>query len=137
MNYDVWNILHDGRIKAAAGHVPGDVTFKIEIAYLCGKLPTSSTHLHVRLCHCTRLCFKPWDGDPCTDVAEFGSRNVWILQADQEGDHIRIDFNEGHLEIVYDSAEIYLAEGTPISQPDLEDATRRYWTEWSEKNARK
>jgi len=38
MDVATWNVLHDGRVIAAEGSVPGDLMLSVEIAYLCGHL---------------------------------------------------------------------------------------------------
>ena len=132
----VWNTLHDGSIASVTGLVPGDVDVRVEIAYLCGKLPTAATHLTVRLRGCRRFEYRPFDGEAVAELSAIAAANIEILSAKEAGDSVSVDCVDGVLDLLYDRAEILLAEGQPISQSDLDAAADRYWNEW-EDNARR
>jgi hypothetical protein len=137
LNYALWNTLHDGCIKSVEGTIPGDVTITVDISYLCEKLPTVAKHLKVHLQQCSCLEFQPFQGGSITEFGELASCGVEILSAGEEGNFVNICCANGSLKLAYMRAETHLAEGSLVTQTELEAAADTYWKEWSLKNAPK
>lgn len=133
MDYAVWNTLHDGSIESIGGVVPGDVAIQVGIAYLCEKLPTTANYLVVHLRGCTRFEYQPFDGETDSDLAHIVASDVEILSAKEVQGLVSVVCVNGFLKLAYNRTEISLAEGTVVSQSELEAAAKRYWTEWEEK----
>lgn len=132
----VWNTLHDGTIERLQGSVPGDLTLTVGIAYLCGKLPTTSQHLVVRLRGCARFDYAPFHGEPVINLAELAALQIEVLSARRVHGFISVCCTAGFLTLAYESVEVSLAEGTRVSQVELEAAADRYWTDWTERSKR-
>lgn len=141
MDVATWNVLHDGRLIAAAGSVPGDVKLSIEIEYLCRHLPTQSRHLFVRLNGCERLEFQPYEQPPISKLAVITAFGLELLSAEIAGEFMNIDCADGsyggNLLLRYVSAELSTAEGQPLSQSDVESAAERYWSEWQKRHVKR
>lgn len=130
MDYAVWNTLHDGSIESIGGSAPGDVCVRVGIAYLCGKLPTAATYVIVHLRGCRQFEYRPCEGDAVTDPAAIVAADLEVLSAEEVNGAVSIACGSGFLQLAYDRVDIALAEGQMISQPELEAAADRYWTEW-------
>lgn len=131
----VWNTLHDGVIIAADGSVPGDVRLSIEIGYLCKMLPTASDRLTVRLLGCSSIHVKPFEDQPSTDIASLVGQEVLSVNEAADG-MVVVNCVEGLIELGYAGVSLQLAEGTSITQAELEAAANRYWTEWEARHKR-
>lgn len=136
VDYAIWNTLHDGSIESVGGSAPGDVHIRVVIAYLCGKLPTSATHIVVHLRGCRQFEYRPFDGDAVTDLFAIASADIEVLSAEEVGGVVSVACVDGFLQLAYDQVDVTLADGQKISQAELEAAADRYWTEWEE-NARR
>ena len=132
MDHAVWNTLHDGSIESVGGAVPGDVHVRVEIVYLCGKLPTAASHVIIHLRSCRQFEYHPWAADPVTDLAAIVLADLEILSAEEVNGAVSVACGSGFLQLAYDRVDIALAEGQLISQTELEAAAERYWTEWEE-----
>ena len=132
MDHAVWNTLHDGSIESVGGSVPGDVHVRVEIVYLCGKLPTAASHVIIHLRGCRQFEYHPWAADPVTDLAAIVLADLEILSAEEVNGAVSVACGSGFLQLAYDRVDIALAEGQLISQTELEAAAERYWTEWEE-----
>jgi hypothetical protein len=136
MDFAVWNTLHDGSIQSIAGAIPGDVAVRVQIEYLCEKLPTAADYVTVHLRGCRRFEYQPYKGGAIAALPEIAEAGVVVLSANEAGGSIAVTCASGSLHLAYDRAEISLAEGQALSQAELEAAAHRYWTEW-EQNARR
>jgi hypothetical protein len=132
MDYAVWNTLHDGSIDAIHGSVPGDLHVRVDIEYLCQKLPTKASHVVVHLRGCRQFAYRPFEGGAVNDLQEIATAGVEVLSAKEVSGSVSVCCVGGFLNLAYDRAEISLAEGRAISQAELEAAADRYWTEWKE-----
>ena len=137
MDYAVWNTLHDGSIESISGQLPGDISVRVDISYLCAKLPTSADYIIVCLRGCRLFEFHPYEGDAIRDLRELEALCIEVLSARIKKDTLSVVCTDGFLKLAYERAEISLAEGTHISQAELFSAAERYWAEWSNQNRRK
>jgi hypothetical protein len=134
MNLATWNVLHDGRVIAAEGSVPGDLRLSIEIAYLCHHLPTKAEHLIVTLVGCDRFEYQPYEQAPLAEPSAIAALGLELLTAGAGLDSgcINIECADGgyggRLLLRYASAHLHTAEGDPLSQSELESASERYWS---------
>jgi hypothetical protein len=81
MDVATWNVLHDGRVIAATGTIPGDVRLSIEIAYLCRHLPTEAEHLVVTMVGCERFEYQPYEQPPVADPSAVAALGLELLSA--------------------------------------------------------
>lgn len=140
MDPDTWNVLHDGRIIAAQGQIPGSLQLSIEIDYLCNYLPTQANYLIVNLSGCKRFDYQSHDGQFTQDPSLVAAMGITILSADAAPDHLNIaclgPTASGELLLQYDTAQVTSAEGQTFSQSAIESAAETYWTNWQQ-NIRK
>jgi len=137
MDVAMWNTLHDGRVSAADGAVPGDVRLSIEIAYLCRHLPTQAQHLSVTLGGCEQFEYQPHDGPKLDAPSAVAALGLDVLTARINGGCVRVECADrgagGSLVLRYASAQIQTAEGCPLSQAEIEEAAERYWSLWEQR----
>ena len=81
MDVATWNVLHDGRVIAAEGSVPGDLRLSVEIAYLCHHLPTKAEHLVVTLVGCERFEYQPYEQAPQAEPSAIAALGLELLTA--------------------------------------------------------
>lgn len=136
VDFAVWNTLHDGSIESINGSVSGDVHVRLDIDYLCEKLPTEANHVVVHLRGCRQFEYRPFQDEPVDNLREIASADVEVLGAKEVGDSVSVCCVRGFLNLIYDRADVSLAEGREITQAELEAAAHRYWTKWAE-NARR
>ena len=67
MDVATWNVLHDGRIAATKGDVPGNLILTIEIAYLRRHLPSRCRDLSLTLLGCERFEYQPHEEPALTE----------------------------------------------------------------------
>ena len=139
MDTGFWDVLHDGKVVAASGAVPGDLRLSIRIAYLCGHLPTGADHVSVTLAACERLEYRPYQEPPVPGPAAIASLGLVLLSAELVNGSVSVECADGgyggQLLLRYSSAHAATAEGRPLSQPDLESAAARYWSRRRQRHA--
>jgi hypothetical protein len=134
LDYGVWNTLHDGTVTGVDGGTGGDVTLRVDIAYLCEKLPTESRELDVVLHHCTHLKYIPFEGGVGLGPAELEACDLEILSGALEGGLVCVTCVKGFLWLGYESVSVRLMEGKVVSGESLLGAAREYWEQWRLKN---
>jgi hypothetical protein len=141
MDVDTWNVLHDGRVIAAGGSVPGDLRLSVEIAYLCLHLPTKAEHLVVTLVDCEQFEYRPYQQPALAEPSAVADLGLELLTAGAglDGGCIIIECADGwyggQLLLRYTAAHLHTAEGHPLSQSEVESAAARYWSMWQQKHA--
>jgi len=137
MDPATWGVLHDGVITRALGVVPGDLTLSIEIRYLCGHLPTTAEHLVVMISSCEQFEYRPFEQPPVTEPHAIAALELVLLYANLEESSIRVDCSDGGyggiLLLRYESAQLFTAEGRPLSQSEVESASEQYWALWKQR----
>ncbi len=132
MDVATWNVLHDGRVIAADGAVPGDLWLFVEISYLCHYLPTQAEHLVLTLAGCERLEYQPYEQRPVIGPSAIAALGLELLSAELSGGAINIECADGgyggQLVMQYKSANLSTAEGQSLSQSKVEAAAERYWS---------
>jgi hypothetical protein len=141
MDVATWNVLHDGRVIAAEGSVPGNLRLSVELAYLCHHLPTIDEHLVVTLVGCERFDYQPYKQPPLTEPSAIAALGVELLTAGAGlvGGCINIECADGgyggQLLLRYAAAHLHTAEGHLLSQSEVESASARYWSLWQQRHA--
>jgi hypothetical protein len=125
MGTEFWNIIHDGRIEAIAGQVPGNIVLTIGLEYLCKHLPAEGDTLHATLRDCQLLAYTPFDGSTVTDLQRIAELKVEVLSAVAQVDGVSVCCVNGRLDAAYASVEVRTVDGKLVSQADLEAAGNR------------
>jgi hypothetical protein len=127
---DLWNVLHDGSIKAISGSVPGKVQLTVAIPYLCDLLEDPGETLLITLQDCSCFSFKPWDREnSLTDLAAISALDLEILSIDAHGGIVcAISAVPGGI-LTTEAAGFSLAldTGRPIQLEALLAAAKSYW----------
>jgi hypothetical protein len=136
MDVATWNVLHDGRLTAANGSVPGDLTLTVEIAYLRRHLPSRSRDLSLALLGCERFEYLPYEAPALTEPSAIAALGLELLRAESSDDGLSVECADGSyggkLLVRYENAVFITAEGRTLSQSDLEAASERYWMLWEQ-----
>ena len=137
---DIWNVLHDATLIAAAGSIPGTVALTLECDYLRKRFPVRGEHFVLILEGCSRFQFRPWDEQlpVVSNLAAIAAERLWILSADQRDEHCQIHCQltgkrsgGGSLEIAAQSATLRLDSGATIEMAEIASVAESYWREWS------
>jgi hypothetical protein len=115
------------------GPVPGDLTLRVSIRYLRKRFHGDGTGFLITLHDCTLFQYEPYDEPAITDLAAIQSAGLEILSAEPD-DPLPISCVMGSLFVRYSSASVALDTGGAVSLTDLQEASRSYWREWSERN---
>ncbi len=132
-DYQIWNILHDGGFVDIQGNVPGELTIKVEIAYLANKLKGSFDNILVTLSDCTIFEYERyWSKNKTqtyTSIEELNrvSPGLEVLSCDEENDYLLIADICGTIKVKYHSAKLTLENGNPLSFEELASVSKEYW----------
>lgn len=139
-DYQIWNILHDGALVELQGKTPGDIKIKVKIEYLANKLKGRRDHIYVILKKCLMFEYERQLSKDrvqtykTIDELEGITPALMALSCDEENDYIIIWDICGSIKTKYDSAELKLEDGEPLSFEELDIASEEYWSTWSAKN---
>jgi len=141
MDVATWNVLHDGRLTAAKGSVPGVLTLTVEIAYLRRHLPSRSRDLFLTLLDCEQFEYQPYESQPVADLSVIARLGLELLRAEPSRDCLSVECADGsyggRLMLRYKNAVFTTAEGRTLAQIEVEAAAEWYWALWQQKAARK
>ncbi|MES2639376.1 MAG: hypothetical protein V4850_07820 [Myxococcota bacterium] len=129
MNPEIWGVFHDGSIEAITGSVPGVVELRIDIEYLRDMFDGGGTHLRVRLGGCSRLEYRQYDAQATSDLGVIAFREPEVLSV-YRLEPLVLGWREGELERAYDTMEIFLDTGAPLTEEQLRGTCERYWDDW-------
>lgn len=130
-SHDIWNVLHDGSIVEARSGVPGTVSFKVEIPYLCEVVAAGCTFLWVHLQGCTLVRFFSFESDKYeTDLASIAALEPEVLSAAEEGAGLRVACGDGELFLEYEDAHCVLEGDVPLDFDSIGAASQKYWEDW-------
>jgi hypothetical protein len=127
----VWNVLHDGTIARVSGNLPGDLRLDIEIDYLRRRFEEPGQFIVLTLTGCTRMTFVPWaeGSSSISDPADVGGMGLEIL-SDRKESFCCVHGDGGSLEVVAQSAHLWLDDGRHLSLEELLRVSEAYWDEW-------
>ena len=129
----IWNVLHDGRIVALQGEVPGTIRFHVSIDYLRKRFSDPGETIEVTLNNCTSFAYQD-DGSNefTTDLPAIVATEPEILSAEMRGNTSVIRCVGGTLETSASDGSIMLDSARAITLQELIDVSESYWTEWSQ-----
>ena len=128
---EIWNVLHDGRIVAIVGVVPGDVAIRVKIPYLRKMFSADGEDVILRLANCAKLTMKIWEDDVNTDNPErIVATDTGILSTESEDVPIHIITTMGELDVDFETFSLALDNGRPITFEELCGAYEDYWNRW-------
>jgi hypothetical protein len=131
----IWNVLHDGRIVAASGEVPGTVRVNVSIDYLRERFTDLGKVIEVTLTGCTRFAYKPFEEQEFTTglsaIADFKPE---VSSAELQDGLCKIDCVSGWLEVAAVDGSLSLDSGRAITLQELIDVANAYWKEFGERS---
>nr|WP_319492530.1 hypothetical protein [uncultured Desulfobacter sp.] len=139
-DYQIWNIFHDGELVEIQGKTPGDIQIKVKIEYVANILKGNHNHIDVILKNCSLFEYeRQWSKDSCQiyrtiKELEGISPALVALSCDEEFDYLVIWDICGSIKTKYDSAELKLEDGEPLSFEELDSASKEYWNNWGAKH---
>jgi hypothetical protein len=130
----IWNVLHDGRILAASGEVPGTVRLNVSINYLRERFTDPGKFIQVTLTGCTRFAYKPFDEQAfTTGLAAIADFEPEVLSAELQDGLCKVDCACGWLEVAAVDGSLSIDNGLAITLQELIDVADAYWKEFSER----
>lgn len=135
MKRDFWRFFHDGVIDRISGSVPGNVVVEIEIEYLRQMFEGDGNSFNVNLTVCTKIEYSVYDGAPISDMQEIVSNEPEILYVNETEPEVILDCAIGRLVLNYADARVSLDSGQQVTYEELEQATKKYWSDAREHNA--
>jgi len=131
--FGIWNALHDGEITIAVHEAPDVVVMFVSIPYVRRRLRPLGDSFRLRLRGFRGMVFANDIRDPPETELETIESYV-ILEAKSDTMPATIQLAQGTLMLDFDSLEISLDTGQPISAEEVYRAYEDYWAEWSKRN---
>ncbi len=133
--FAAWNTLHDGEITVIGREEPATVVMFVSIPYLRRRLAPLGDSFALRLRGVRQFAFAVFDAaEITTSVDEIAELRLEILSTDSEAMPVKITTTRGFLTLDFDSLDISLDTGQPVSHEQIDRASAEYWDEWSTAN---
>jgi hypothetical protein len=138
-DYQIWNILHDGALVRLWESTPKNIVIQVEIEYLANKLNGNYNNIFVSLKGCTLFEYEQhWSKDDIrhyssVEELEGISPGLMALSCDEKEDHLEITDICGVIRTKYDSAELTLENGDPLTFEELAAASKEYWDDFGKR----
>ena len=129
----IWGFLHDGSLDRIDGVVPGDVTLHTSIPYLRKAFEPVGDGFIIRLIGCGQFDLTGDNGSVISDLDQIAARSLDILSI-ESWSPLSIYTTDGTLILSYESLEIALDTGQPLTATELVQANAQYWQAWSERH---
>jgi hypothetical protein len=130
--FGIWNALHDGEITIMAREQPDSLIMFVSIPYVRRRIQPLGDSFRLRLGGFRGMAFSYGSGDETYSDLDY-VEGFEILEAKSDTMPATIQLAEGTLMLDFDSLEISLDSGQPISAEEVYRAYEEYWDEWSKK----
>lgn len=133
-----FNTLHDGIICEVTQSPNNYVQIVVECDYLRERIQPVGKYFLLRLQNCRKITFKEFGSDLAIPInsIEKGSIEIEILSAEETRGEVQVICATGELELDFDSASIWINKTQQITQEQLENVAKEYWTEREAKNSK-
>ena len=131
MEFEFWDLLHDGGIDAIHGKVPGKVSIEVSIRYLRQQFPCEGTGFRIDLANCTELTYREYDSTPVADIDAIVALGPEIVSVERSENSIVVNCVTGALTTSYGVATIFLDSGEEVSLNQLAAGSKSYWDAWT------
>jgi hypothetical protein len=129
--FGIWNALHDGEITVVARDEPDSLIVFVSIPYVRRRIEPLGDSFRLRLAGFRGMHFDNGIGDSYSELEDI--EGLEILETKSDKMPAEIQCAQGTLTLDYDSLEISLDSGQPISPEEVYRAYQEYWDEWSKK----
>jgi hypothetical protein len=130
--FGIWNALHDGEITIMHREAPDVLVMFVSIPYVRRRIQPLGDSFRLRLRGFRGMVFANDIRDPPETELDY-IEGYEILEAKSDTMPATIQLAEGTLLLDFDSLEISLDTGQPISPEEVYRAYSDYWDEWSKK----
>jgi hypothetical protein len=127
---DIWNVLHDGEITIMHRESPDVVVMFVSIPYVRRRIQPLGDAFRLRLSGFRGMHFDNGIGGTYSEPREIEGYEILESLSDSMPAKIQL----GTLTLDFDSLEISLDTGQPISAEEVYRASEDYWNEWSAKH---
>jgi hypothetical protein len=132
--FDIWNVLHDGEITVVAREEPDSLIMFVDIPYLRQRIAPLGDSFRLRLGGFRSIGFSNDIGDSYSAITDIAESRLEILSTESEAMPVKIAVAQGTLTIDFDSVDITLDTGQPVTYEQLHRVCEEYWNEWSAKH---
>jgi hypothetical protein len=130
--FNIWNALHDGEITIAERETPEVLVLFVSIPYVRRRIPPLGDSFRLRLGGFRGMVFDNEIGDTSSEVEDL--EGLEILECLSDTMPVMIQVTAGKLMLDFNSLEISLDSGQPITYEEIVRAARDYWDEWSKRS---
>ncbi len=130
--FGIWSALHDGEITIMHRESPDVLVMFVSIPYVRRRIQPLGDSFLLRLTGFRGMVFADDIGDPPETELEY-IEGYEILEAKSDTMPATIQLAEGTLMLDFDSLQISLDTGQPISPEEVYRAYSECWDEWSKK----
>jgi hypothetical protein len=127
--FGIWNALHDGEITVVAREEPDSLIIFVSIPYVRRRIAPLGDSFRLRLGGFRSAGWSNDIGDSYSELEDI--EGLEILEAKSDKMPAKIQCAQGTLTLDYDSLEVSLDSGQPISAEEVYRAYQEYWDEWS------
>lgn len=128
----IWNVFHDGEITAAS--YSGSVaTLFVSIGYLRRRLMPTGGGFVLKLSGVTDLRCHDFDGKPETLDQQLEAGRLQVHGTDSELMPVIVDTTMGKLTLCFETLDLALDTGQPVTFAEIASACEAYWHEWERK----
>jgi hypothetical protein len=129
--FGIWSALHDGEITIAERETPDTLLLFVSIPYIRRRIEPLGDSFRLRLRGFRGMTYDNEIGDTYSELEDL--EGVEILKCLSETMPVIIQAAGGKLMLDFDSLEISLDTGRPISIEEICRASEEYWNEWRKK----
>jgi hypothetical protein len=130
--FGIWSALHDGEITIVHRESPDVLVMFVSIPYVRRRIQPLGDSFRIRLGGFRGMLFSYGSGDETHSDLDY-IEGFEILEAKSDTMPATIQLVEGTLMLDFDSLEISLDTGQPISPEEVYRTYEEYWDEWSKK----
>jgi hypothetical protein len=127
--FDIWDVVHDGEITVVAREESDVIIMFVSIPYVRRRMAPLADSFRLRLGGFRSVNFSNDIGDSYSGLEDV--EGLEILETLSDTMPVRIQVTEGTLTIDFDSLDISLDSGQPISYEAVWRVAEDYWTEFA------
>jgi hypothetical protein len=126
---DIWNVLHDGEITVMHRESPDVLVMFVSIPYVRRRIQPLGDSFRLRLGGFRSMHFENSIGDTSSELDYV--EGYEILDILSETMPAKIQLAEGTLTLDFDSLDISLDSGQPVTYEEILHVAQDYWDEFA------
>jgi hypothetical protein len=124
---DIWNVLHDGEITVTAREAADVAIMFVSIPYVRRRIAPLGDSFRLRLGGFRGMHFENSIGDTDSELAEIEGYEILAILSDTMP--AKIQLTQGTLTLDFDSLEMSLDSGQPVTYEEVLRVAQDYWDE--------